>query len=74
MSDFVWGRCFYVITSQFVNYQDLCFVQEVQYWMAVILEQRADLFVCLFVCFSTEGEIDVAEAYQPTGGARHHAA
>ena len=42
--------------------------------MAVILEQRTDLFVCLFVCFSTEGEVDAAEADQPTGGARHHAA
>jgi hypothetical protein len=51
-------------------YLDLCFVQEVQYWVAVILEQRADLSVC----FSTEGEVDAAEADQPTGGARHHAA
>ena len=29
--------------------------------------------ICLFVCFSTEGEVDAAEAYQPTGGTRHHA-
>jgi hypothetical protein len=39
-----------------------------------VFKQKADLFVCLFVCFSTEGEVDATAAHQPTGGARHHAA